>query len=75
MLKKRIYLPDKCLGEGCGWFKHFKEACSNCPIFIEDSTERKKKLIEAHRKAALVYYHKNKNVKQKKRIKKVKKNT
>lgn len=71
MLKKRIYLPDKCLGDNCEHYTALKERCKTCPIFREDLAERTERLKIAHRKAALVFYHKNKTVKRKNKDKKV----
>lgn len=65
MLKKRIYLPDKCLGRDCEHYNTFTELCKTCPIYREDLIERKNRLIEAHRKAANKYYRKNKQKKEK----------
>jgi len=71
MLKKRIYLPEKCLGKKCPHFNALISLCEACPTYREDLAERTAKLTESHRKAALKYYHKNKNVKEKRRVKKL----
>lgn len=65
MLKKRIYLPEKCLGWKCPHFRGLRDFCKVCPTYKEDLDERIAKLTEAHRKAARKYYHKNKQKKVK----------
>ena len=71
MLKKRIYLPDNCLGQSCEHYASLKKNCKTCSIFKEDLAERTERLTEAHRKAARTYYHKNKNIRKKVKAKKI----
>lgn len=62
MLKKRIYLPENCKKEDCPIYMALVKKCKSCHIFKADKKERETKNRDAHNKASLKYYHKNKTI-------------
>lgn len=60
MLKKRIYLPDKCKTKQCPYYNELTTACKKCPIYTASTKERATRLAKSHQQAAQRYYHKQK---------------